>query len=326
MTNHESHVSVQARGWQENPAMTQSNSDTNRAVTVGAVCGTKVSATSAIACQPIASIDCRATVAVRSFNYAALPTEIAETLRGSVAAIGAIVRSSFIDVGNHLLRAKALLPRGEFGRWVEAELSMTLRSAENYMQAARFVSDKPEIVSQLPPTVLFALSAPTAPTTAVNEILAAAERGAMPPRKEIMATLRDAKWAEDIAKLKAKKSSKQITRQRRDREAAADRQVRQQQDLQEKRLLDEQERVQRLRPLVERIIANIGAADHQALVVALNNWSDNPTVRRLLREATVTCAVQAPPHSLGRDELGTGAGGCPDYDVTLVRDSSPGTA
>jgi hypothetical protein len=257
--------------------MSQSINDTTHVVAVGAVGGTEVSATDAM-------------VGVRSFDYGKLPAETADTLKEAVNVIRASRRAAFIgmanhlvEVGNHLVDAKKLLEHGGFTQWLKAELDMGPRTAENYMNAARWLADKPEIVlSHLPAVLIYQLAAKTAPTTVVEEVVQAAKAGALPLTRVIRAKLRDAKNRDYFEKWKAEESSKQTARQRKSREAADTRHAQQQRDLKQKQLLDEQRDEQRLLPLANRVIAKIGSADHEELRAALNNGRDNPTIQRLL--------------------------------------------
>src|SRR4051794_3259018 len=118
-----------------------------------------------------------------SFDYTALPQGTADALRQSVAAIKSIQRGAVSDVGGHLTAAREILEHGMFSAWVEAEFRMTVRSAERYMLAANFLAGKPDTVSLLPLSVIFALSAPTAPLSVVDEVVIAAERGMIPGGK-----------------------------------------------------------------------------------------------------------------------------------------------
>lgn len=113
-----------------------------------------------------------------AFNYDGLSTAAVESLRNSAEAIRSIRRQAIADVGAHLLAAKELLPHGSFAGWAQVELGMGLRSAERYMRAAQFLAGKPDTVSHLPHAIIYKLSAPSAPATVVQGVVAAAEAGA----------------------------------------------------------------------------------------------------------------------------------------------------
>jgi hypothetical protein len=170
--------------------------------------------------------------------------------------------------------------------WAQAELGMTIRSAERYMLAAAFLNGKPGIVSHLPPTILFALSAPTAPAVVVNEVMAAAETGILPPAKKIKVALACAIKEERAARMQSIKTPDQITeedeqhRSDKQREAhrLADEQARKEQEASDKR-----EREARLYPLVQRIADAIGPRDLAALAEVLtSSHLDRLTFGRLM--------------------------------------------
>jgi hypothetical protein len=233
--------------------------------------------------------------AIPGFDYTVLPADTADTLRQSATAIRTIQRSAFADVASHLTAAKELLEHGAFSAWVKAELGMTLRSAERYMQAAQFVAGKSDTVSLLPPTLIYALAAPSAPAEAVKQIVGEIEAGATLAPKEIKRKLADAIEAERkvieaerIAKIEAAETPEQIKKARKARETKAARDARKAAEhraYQEKQQREEQERAKRLRPLAERILT-LGSGDVRALVNVLIHYADRTTLLGLLRDAT----------------------------------------
>jgi len=130
------------------------------------------------------------------FDYTALPADVTKSLRGTAAAIRLILSRAIIDVGNHLIAAKRLLRHGDFSRWAEAELGMTVRTAERYMRAARFLEAKPTCMSALPANIIYRLSAPSAPVDVVQDVVFAAEAGTPLSAEMIQDRLRGACSAE----------------------------------------------------------------------------------------------------------------------------------
>jgi hypothetical protein len=115
------------------------------------------------------------------------------------AAARGIMRSSIRDLAALLREAKALLPHGKFEGWVRRELGVSLRSAENYMLASRFLEGKPETVALLPPGIIYRLAAPSAPPALVADVVA----GKLDPR-EIKKRLIEADHARRQAKWRAR--------------------------------------------------------------------------------------------------------------------------
>ena len=112
------------------------------------------------------------------FDYSDLDADAARVARDAAAVIQAVQREAIQEVGKHLLRARAALPHGAFEAWVRDVVGITPRTARNYMAAAEWLDGKPETVAGLPPTVLYALAAPTAPAEVVRDVVAAAKAGA----------------------------------------------------------------------------------------------------------------------------------------------------
>ena len=82
-------------------------------------------------------------------------------------------------IGANLRRAKKILGHGQFVHWVESECRFSLRSAENYIRASVFASERFAIVACLSPTILYLLSAKNAPPEVVSEVLARAANGGL---------------------------------------------------------------------------------------------------------------------------------------------------
>jgi hypothetical protein len=115
-----------------------------------------------------------------AFDYDALPQEAATALRQSADRIRALGRKqteAILDIGKELKAAKDTLPHGQFTPWVTAEFGMTDRTALNYMYLADWAADKPEIISDLPPTAIYLLAAPSTPAPAKEEIVSRVKSG-----------------------------------------------------------------------------------------------------------------------------------------------------
>ena len=136
------------------------------------------------------------------FAYSDLHTDAANVARAAAAAIKGVMAQSLTVIGQHLRDAKAALPHGAFTAWAEKELGMSDRSARNYMQAAAWLADKPETISVLPPSIVYALSAPSAPADVVASVVADAAVGATLSPDLIQTKLDQArKRAQDIRKV-----------------------------------------------------------------------------------------------------------------------------
>lgn len=167
------------------------------------------------------------------------------------------------------------------------------------MQAARFLDGKPESVAVLPPTVLYALSAPTAPAELVQEVVAAAEAGGPLPAPVVKRRLEAAKHSANAARLQADELGRERLRRRnpdltreeldrvkREREARArQRRKREEEErdaAERRRRQEEQDRIERLRPLADRILLALDPDDGAALRRVLGHWQDRQALADLL--------------------------------------------
>src|SRR5260221_4870347 len=100
----------------------------------------------------------------RCFDYGMFDPVKAQTLRNRAAFIRNL-RSSHIaavvDAGRELIAVKDQLEHGQFSDWLQAECGFSLRTAENYMLASRFIADKNANIAflSLQPTTVYKLAA-----------------------------------------------------------------------------------------------------------------------------------------------------------------------
>jgi len=229
-----------------------------------------------------------------TFDYSALDHGLADEARAVADRIRGRLRSACLDTGRDLIGMKDRLGHGHFGAWLKAEFDITERSAENYMNAFKFLEGKSETVSYLPPSVVYKLAAPSAPAAVVAEVVAAAEAGMMPAPKEIKRRLADAILAERVAEVARQHAAAEAPKSPKARESRAAKQAREAaktRAAEAQREAEEQKRVDRLTPLVKRIVSASSENDLRAMFKALNDYSDRETLWRLLREATTIRAA-----------------------------------
>ncbi len=134
-----------------------------------------------------------------TFDYDALDNAVASKAKAAAKRIHArldAAKKSIVEIGNDLLAMKESLPHGEFGNWIAAEFTMTDRTAQNYMNAAKLVEGKSETVSHLPPKVLYALAAPSTPDVVKEVVIAEAEAGNTPKAADVKTMIAKAKAIE----------------------------------------------------------------------------------------------------------------------------------
>lgn len=217
-----------------------------------------------------------------TFSYAVLDPDAEAVARDAAEIIHGVQKAFTLEVGRQLLRAKDILPHGAFERWVQDVLDMKPRTARNHMNAARWLHGKPATVADLPPTVLYALSAPSAPAEVVQLVVEAAAAGEPLNAGTIEMQIYTAKRAD--AELKAaQQRTPGITREKltankvkRDQKWKA-----QQERETEERARTERETEERMRPLAAAILACPGDVA-ATLSHALFDYGQREALRALL--------------------------------------------
>ena len=126
----------------------------------------------------------------KSFDYGQLDASFAQEAKAIAQRIHDRRTKAVIETGLDLAYVKERLKRGVFGKWLQAEFAMTSRTAQNYMLAAAVFGPKYEMISYLPPTLLYDL----APLPPLREaLLEQLEAGERPHPKTIEEMVRRAK-------------------------------------------------------------------------------------------------------------------------------------
>jgi hypothetical protein len=147
-----------------------------------------------------------------SFDYSTLDRELANEARAAAGRIRERLRTATYETGRDLIAIKDKMPHGTFGSWVAAEFGISDHTAQNYMNAARFMEGKSETVSLLPPTALYALARPTASAEVVDEVLKQVDAGVPVTTAMIRDRLAGAVAAQK--KADARKSDEQLNKER----------------------------------------------------------------------------------------------------------------
>ncbi len=131
-------------------------------------------------------------VSASIFNYATISEA---TVRKHAQDAATRIRSkldkakaTFLEIGRDLLSIKAKLAHGEFSKWIEAEFDMTIRTAQNMMNAAE-LADKHETLSVLSPTIIYKLAAKNTPDEVHTEIVTQIKNGTIPNAREVEARI-----------------------------------------------------------------------------------------------------------------------------------------
>ena len=114
------------------------------------------------------------------YTSAGLAQNVAWSLEARAAKIISIGRRGILEMGVELLHARE---EAQYGTWAAflARCGIEERTAQNYMRVAEQFGDKPEMISALPSTALYALAAPSADPVMVQTIIEEVQSGAPPP-------------------------------------------------------------------------------------------------------------------------------------------------
>ena len=120
------------------------------------------------------------------FDYASLrDNNVAETARTTARDILNSFNRDDCHIGNQLRIVKDAMPHGQFGHWIAAELQITIRTAQRYIQVAILLDGKSDTVSHLPPAVINALANAQTSADLIKRVVEADERGTPMSAKEI---------------------------------------------------------------------------------------------------------------------------------------------
>jgi hypothetical protein len=131
--------------------------------------------------------------AAAGFDYAALPPVDAEDLRDRAGRLRGLFKKHTADIvviGRDLIAVKECLAHGQFESWIERELGVGIRAAQNYMSVAKFTEGKSEQIALLPHSTLRILAAKSAPPAIVEHVIARAASGDVVPDATVAAMIR----------------------------------------------------------------------------------------------------------------------------------------
>jgi len=148
------------------------------------------------------------------FNYSEVDEICRDDVRDTAVRIKvrmARTAEDIIDIGRDLISVKKAIGHGHFLRWIEAEFSMHIRTAQRFMAIADRFGMNATIPTHLSFEAMSALAAPSTPDEVIEEVtdrasggetFTAADIKAM--KDEFTAEKRELKKQVDDAKLKAK--------------------------------------------------------------------------------------------------------------------------
>ncbi len=115
------------------------------------------------------------------FDYGTLPVNDAMALSAIKERIKIRLKRTaedIIEIGLDLIEAKRIAGHGGFENWLKAEFEMSLSSATKLMQVgSTFGDSKSVIITDLKPTALYMLAAPSTPESVRTEVIERVENG-----------------------------------------------------------------------------------------------------------------------------------------------------
>lgn len=130
--------------------------------------------------------------------------------------------ADIIEIGRDLSAQKGALGHGNYLAWIEAEFSMSERTARRFVEVAGMVVGKSATVADLTPAVLYALAAASTEEPVRDEVLRRAEAG----EKVKASDVADLKRKLAVEKATAKEARQDVRHQRAVAQEAKDERVR----------------------------------------------------------------------------------------------------
>ena len=148
------------------------------------------------------------TTEATAFDYRALPSERALEVRAVAERIHKRTTVAVIENGRDILAVREMPEmKGRFVAWLKAEFNLSEGTAYNMMQAAENLGDRFVTITNIGPSALYALAAPSTPETVRQEIEARAAAGEKITVAEVERLKREAKAAQEAAaRLEAERS------------------------------------------------------------------------------------------------------------------------
>ena len=140
------------------------------------------------------------TTEVTAFEYGALPSERALEVRAVAERIHKRTTVAVIENGRDLLAVREMPEmKGRFVAWLKAEFNLSEGTAYNMMQAAENLGDRFVTITNIGPSALYALAAPSTPEEVRQEIESRAAAGAKITVAEVERLKREANAAREAA-------------------------------------------------------------------------------------------------------------------------------
>jgi len=131
-----------------------------------------------------------------NYDYERIPEADRQAVMSAALEIKPRLKRAAADVyavGEQLNAAKGRIPYGQWSNWLQEEFELTDRTARNFMAVADKFAGRSEIISDLPPTALYLLAAPSTPDEAVEAVVSKAQAGQKVSVAEVKKAVAEAK-------------------------------------------------------------------------------------------------------------------------------------
>jgi hypothetical protein len=215
------------------------------------------------------------------FDYGALPIEIRADAKAAAERIRERFRHAYLQAGLDLIATKKALGHGHFVAWLKAEFDMTERSAERYMQCARWAEDKSDILSELTPSAVYQLAAPSTPPAVQEAVLLRAAAGERVKVAEINRLIADARQEARDEQRRAEDAAREAKLSPRTRQSRAQRQAEQEEQHQRWKL-EQAEKEQATNEVADLLVSHLPPEAATRLRHLLRNWASYKIADALL--------------------------------------------
>lgn len=107
------------------------------------------------------------------YDYSTVAEAYREAVRRSALVIKPRLKRAAEDIfviGKELNAAKVLLPHGEYTKWLDVEFGLSDRMAQRFVNVYERLGFKSDKLSDLPPSTLYLLAAPSTPDEAIKAV------------------------------------------------------------------------------------------------------------------------------------------------------------
>jgi hypothetical protein len=140
---------------------------------------------------------------VEQTSLEGLPADAAAEVRDASTRIKVRMHRTaqdIVEIGRDLILIKEKVGHGNFLPWIDAEFGMSQPTALNFMRVAEQFGEKIVSVTNLTPTVLYALAAPSTPEEVRDNVIEMAQRGEKVTTKTVAELKDKLKAAQDALK------------------------------------------------------------------------------------------------------------------------------